>query len=268
MAIVQEQVDVYGTSVQLSIGGSGPPLLLLHGAGGGDQWNPFYDELASAFTVYAPVHPGWGDTWMPDWLDGIDDLVLHYAGFIELLNLGKPIVFGTSVGGWIAAELAIYRPDLVSALVLVDPAGFRPENPEWQIDFFNESPQDLMTKLFADPATAAAMAPPGGVSVDFLTKQYRGNAALARLMWRRNYDPKLRFRAARIRAPTIIFWGAQDGLFSVEHGKTVARDVPGAELVIVENAGHIPYLEQPEAFLKAFWPFMAKHGLTKAPVGT
>ncbi|HXG35653.1 MAG TPA: alpha/beta hydrolase [Dehalococcoidia bacterium] len=262
MAVVAEQVSIYGTEVRLRKAGVGPDLLFLHGAGGGDQWFPVYDQIAEAFTLYAPLHPGWGDTWMPDWLEGIDDLVFHYASFIEDLALQKPVLFGTSLGGWIAVELAIYRPDLVSALVLVDPAGFRPENPDWQLDIFNEAPQELFAKLFADPAKAMAMRPPPeGATIDLMVGQYRGSAALARLMWRRNYDPKLRLRAARIKAPCAVFWGAQDQLFTLEHGKTVARDIPGAELVVIDNAGHVPYLEQPEAFLRAFWAFVKKHNL-------
>lgn len=261
----EERVDIWGTSVQLRRAGSGPPLLFLHGAGGGDEWSPVHDALAQTFTVVAPVHPGWGDEWMPEWLDGIDDLVFHYAALVEDLGLGRPVVFGVSLGGWIASELAVHRPDLVRALVLVDPAGFRPEQPEWQLDLFNEAPDALMAKLFADPAKAVAMMPADGITIDFMMKQYRGNAALARLTWRRAYDPKLRRRASRITAPTLVFWGDKDGLFTIEHGRTVARDIPGAELVVIEDAGHIPYMEKPEPFFDAFWSFVVRHELAPVP---
>jgi pimeloyl-ACP methyl ester carboxylesterase len=255
------RVSVDGTEVDVTRAGSGPPLLYLHGGGGAEPWTPFHADLAKRFTLIQPTHPGWGEQWMPDWLEGIEDLVLHYAAFIEDQGLGRPVVFGNSLGGWIAAELAVYRPDLVSGMILVDPAGFRPENPDWQMDLFYEAPEELLGKLFADPEKAAALMPPEGVTTDFIVRQYRGSAALARLMWRRNYDPKLRRRAARIKAPTLVIWGDSDQLIHPEHGRTVARDIPGAEFVLIGNAGHIPYLEQPQATLEAILRFADRHGL-------
>lgn len=265
----QETIEVGSTKVAMKIGGSGPPLLFLHGAGGGAQWSPLHESLTSQFTVYAPIHPGWGDEWMPEWLDTVEDLVFHYGLFAQQLGLREITVLGVSLGGWIAAEFAAFRPDLCKALILVDPAGFKPENPAWQQDLFDCAPADMPKLLFADPAKMAAMAggqagPPG---VDAMLEMYRGNAALARLMWRRNYDPKLRLRASRITAPTLIVWGAQDGLFRVEHGRTVARTIPGSEFVVIDGAGHVPYMEQPEAFSNAFWAFVQKHQLASVPEG-
>lgn len=180
MDVTRSRATVEGAEVDLVRGGAGPALLYLHGGGGPEPWTPFHAALAQRFTVCAPTHPGWGDEWMPDWLEGIDDLVLHYAAFIEDQRLGRPVIFGTSLGGWIAAELGVYRPDLVGGLILADPAGFRPERPEWQMDLFYEAPEELLGKLFADPAKAAALMPPEGVTTDFIVRQYRGSAALAR----------------------------------------------------------------------------------------
>lgn len=264
MDVTHSRVKVDDTEVGVARAGSGPTLLYLHGGGGPDPWTPFHAALAERFTVVAPTHPGWGETWMPDWLEGIDDLVLHYAAFIEDQQLGRPVVFGTSLGGWIAAELAVYRPDLVAGLILADPAGFRPENPDWQLDLFYEAPDQMLGKLFADPSRAMALMPEGGVTTDFIVAQYRGMSALSRLMWRRNYDPKLRRRAARIKAPTLVLWGEADQLFKPEHGRTVARDIPGSEFALVADAGHIPYIEQPQATLEIVQRFLAKHRLGQA----
>ena len=91
-------VDVRGTRVQLMSAGDGPPLVFLHGAGGGN-WLPGLARLAERFHVYAPVHPGFGRSDdRPDW-DRIDDYVFHYLDFLETLGLDRVHLAGASLGG-------------------------------------------------------------------------------------------------------------------------------------------------------------------------
>ena len=79
--------------------GSGEPVVFLHGAGGTRMWIPFYERLSESVDLIAPEHPGFGDTEFPEWLDGFDDLVLHYRDFFDLLGLERFHLVGYSLGG-------------------------------------------------------------------------------------------------------------------------------------------------------------------------
>src|SRR5262245_35730572 len=98
---------VNGCNIALMRGGSGPPLLVLHGASGAGTWLPFMTTLAESFDVIVPEHPGFGASDTPDWLDNIHDLAYFYLDFLSELSLTGVHLVGLSLGGWIAAELAV-----------------------------------------------------------------------------------------------------------------------------------------------------------------
>ncbi len=101
-------------------GGKGPPLVYLHSAGGEMDWTAFHDGLAKNFSVIAPAHPGFSLSEGLDQIDDIHDLAWHYVDFFEQFDLRNVPVVGFSLGGWLAVELAILRPELVGKLVMVE----------------------------------------------------------------------------------------------------------------------------------------------------
>ena len=80
--------------------------------------------------MWAPSHPGFGRSGDADWMEGIDDLARFYLWFIEAAELGRPHLLGHSIGGWTAAEMATMSPGAIDRLVLVAPAGLKPETGE------------------------------------------------------------------------------------------------------------------------------------------
>ena len=94
-------------SVNVMRGGKGPPLLFLHGAGGAGVWLPFMAALSEHYDVIVPDHPGFGRSDTPEWLDALSDLAYFYLDFIEALDLDQLHLIGNSLGGWIAAEIAV-----------------------------------------------------------------------------------------------------------------------------------------------------------------
>ena len=122
-----ELIEVAGTRLQVLQGGSGAPLLVLHGAGGNPGWLPYHRALAQQFTVYAPSHPGYDRSSRPDWMSTMNDMAHFYRQFIEELGLAPVHLMGFSMGGWLAAELAALCPPYVQSLVLVDAAGIKPQ---------------------------------------------------------------------------------------------------------------------------------------------
>ena len=110
--------------------GSGPPVVFLHGAGG-PAWDPFLDDLANHFTVYAPSLPGTeGNPDAVREIRGLWELMLHYYEVFDQLGLDSPAVIGHSFGGMLAAEIASTNPERVSKLVLISAIGlWREEQP-------------------------------------------------------------------------------------------------------------------------------------------
>src|SRR5574339_351359 len=123
-------LDVRGVRTHVMQAGRGRPLLVLHPEFAADTWSPYHDELAGHFRVVAPDHPGFGKSDRPEWLDEMSDVVLHYIDLLDLLEVDRISIVGTSLGGWIAAALAIAHPERVERLVLAAPGGIKVDGVE------------------------------------------------------------------------------------------------------------------------------------------
>lgn len=104
-------------------GGSGEPLVFLHGAGGLDLQSEFLSRLAERFHVFAPLLPGYGDSEECAELRTMLDFTLHTFDVVEALGLREPVLVGASMGGMIAAEMAAVAPHEVERLGLIAPTG-------------------------------------------------------------------------------------------------------------------------------------------------
>src|SRR3982074_3761444 len=122
-----EMVTVDGAKIRLSRGGpaaaDAPPLVFLHGAGGHTGWMAFLEELATRFAVFAPEHPGFGQSDDPPWLDEIADLADFHLDLLKALGLDRVHLMGTSLGGWVAAEMAVRSTTPLASLTLVGAVG-------------------------------------------------------------------------------------------------------------------------------------------------
>jgi len=240
--------------VTVSERGSGSPVLLLHGGAGPDSVTGFGDQLAARLPVrvLTPVHPGFGGTPRPSSLDSIGKLALVYRELLAELDLTEVTVAGSSIGGWIAAELALAAPDRVSRLVLLDAAGLdSADHPI--VDFFSLTPAQIAELSWANPEghqiDVAAM-------TDAQRAVFAGNrAALLAYGGQAMADPTLASRLADVAAPTLVIWGEADRIVTPGYGKEYAAAIPDASFRLVPGAGHLPQLENPEAVLAAFGEF-------------
>jgi pimeloyl-ACP methyl ester carboxylesterase len=247
-------VDVRDTPVRLQRAGAGPPLLYLHGAGAGGRWLTFQDALTEGFDVLAPTHPGHAGSPAADWIEDILDLAFHYLDLLDALGLDRVHLVGASLGGWIAAEMAVIASHRLRSLVLIDPVGIKVEGWIYPFLFGMELPQVVAT-VFHRPEAALALAP-RDQSIDTLVELYRQNAALARVAWNPYlYDPRLSRRLARITVPTLLAWGEHDRLAPLVCADAWRKEIPGARLVTFAGSGHVPHLEEPVAVAAAVAEF-------------
>jgi pimeloyl-ACP methyl ester carboxylesterase len=254
----ERTVEVQGIQTHLFEAGqpSAPAMLYLHGTLLGNLWLDFHQRLAQQFHLCAIDIPGFGLTARPDWMRDMSDYILYLRDLVDALGLDKPTVVGHSLGGWMAAELAVWYPERVGKLVLSNAAGIRVKGTPIA-DLFAMNPQELLAAVFDDPSAAAPLMP-AEMSVDYILDQYRQRTTLASLAWNPHFDPKLERRLAWVSCPTLIVWGTTDRLIPAAYADAWHRAIKGSEVVMLQGTGHMPMFEQPEAWSRAVAAFAAR----------
>jgi pimeloyl-ACP methyl ester carboxylesterase len=229
--------------------GDGRPYLVLHGGAGPQSVARFGQLLAEKghHRVLTPTHPGFGGTPRPEGLDSVAKLAALYRGLLDDLGLEDVTVVGNSVGGWIAAEMAVAGTTRLSGLVLLDAVGIDVKGhpvadvaglslPEVQALSFHDP-----TPFRVDPATVpdaqrAIMAANG--------------AALAVYAGSTMADPTLLGRLRGIAVPTVVLWGESDQIVDPAFGRAYAAAIDGARFEVLAATGHVPQMETPDLVLQ------------------
>jgi pimeloyl-ACP methyl ester carboxylesterase len=241
----KRDVVVDGVRVQLLEAGQGEPLVYLHGAG---TTSGFQDllPLASARRLIIPIHPGFGASDDDPAINSVLDYVVHYGALFDELNFHEPVdLVGHSLGGWMASLIAVFSSHRVRRLALACPAGLRlKEHPT--VDMFKIRAEQVPSQIVSSPE-ALARIPAVNLTNDVKIARYREMTSLARIIWDRNYEPKLARWLGRISVPTLLLWGAQDRIIPVEQAAHWARHIRGSEISLLEGAGHLLFFEAPDA---------------------
>jgi pimeloyl-ACP methyl ester carboxylesterase len=250
-----------GTSDELTLEierrGSGPPLLLIPGEEGLERDAPFLDELAKSYEVIIPFPPGFGRSTRPDWITHPDDIAYMMLDVVDDYGLANVPVLGFSFGGWIAAEMATKDDSFIAKLVLVAPYGIKTGKPTERdiADVWLLHPDEVMARKWHDPAKGKRDFTT--MPEDKLTIVARNTESFARFGWEPYlHNPKLRHRLHRIKVPTLLVWGENDGLVTPVYGETYRKLIPDARLAVIPQAGHLPQIEQPQAFLTELRKFL------------
>ena len=238
-----EMLEIQGCRVEVLRGGAGPALLFLHGAGGANIWAPYMDALAERFDLIVPSHPGFGNSDTPDWLDNISDLAYFYLDFMAALDLGGIHLVGHSLGGWLAAEIAVRSTARIRTLTLVSPAGLHVKGVP-KGDLFLWNPETRARNTFFDQKLAEAR-----IAAEFTPEQadiqLKNHFTTARLAWHpRFYNPDLHKWLHRVDVPTMILWGDSDKVFPPAYGAAYHALIPRSELRIIPQCGHLPHQEK------------------------
>ncbi|HEY3697126.1 alpha/beta hydrolase [Phenylobacterium sp.] len=247
-----EQLDVAGRTVEVLTQGRGRPLVYLHAGDGIEPSLGFIERLARSFKVIAPSHPGFGAS-PRHGLRDIHDLAYHTLDLLETLELEAPVVAGSSFGGWIAAEMAVRAPARLGGLVLIDAVGIKTGGPEDRniVDIFSHTPEALNALSYNRPPPMPA---PADLAAALRIASNR--ESLSRFAWSPTlHNPRLRRWLHRITTPTLVVWGADDRIVAPDYGRAYAQGVPGARFELIEDAGHYPQREQPEAVARAVEAF-------------
>jgi pimeloyl-ACP methyl ester carboxylesterase len=250
-----------GTRCRVLEGGSGAPLVFLHGAGGLLPDNPFLERLAQRYHVLAPEWPGYGDSTGEELLEDMLDFTLHGWDLVEALGLRQPHLVGHSMGGMIAAEMACLAPREVGRLVLAAPAGLWLDAHPIP-DIFALLPYQLAEVLFHDPAQGQALLTGGADLADmealreFYIASQRRLAVAGKILFPIP-NRRLSKRLYRLAADTLLVWGADDRLIVPAYAAHWQALIPGARVAMIDGAGHMLPYEQPDAFARAVDTFLS-----------
>jgi pimeloyl-ACP methyl ester carboxylesterase len=248
--------------VTLTERGQGRPVLILHGGGGPQTVTGFADLLADTRNarVITPTHPGFGGTTRPDSLDSVGGLAALYAGLLAELDLADVTVIGNSIGGWIAAEMALLGSGRVSSFIIVDGVGIEvPGHPV--ADFFSLTMDQVAQLSYFDPdkfrIDPAALPPAAQAAM-------AGNrATLAVYAGTTMGDASLAGRLGGVTTPTLVLWGEADQIADADFGRAFAAAIPGAEFRLLTGTGHLPQLETPDQLLQVAWDFADTHAASQ-----
>lgn len=247
-------------NVELLQGGSGEPLLFLHGSGG-VRHGPYLDMLAERFTVYAPSHPGFGESTGIEELDDIIDLALFYHDLLDELGLESVHVLGHSLGGMLGAELAALCQHRVRKLVLSNPVGlWRDDEPV--VDFFALTPSEYLSHMLHDvdasPAKEAFATPESPEeAMEAMYQRLQSFSAAGKFLWPIP-DKGLKRRIHRIKAQTLIVWGESDRLVPPSYAEDFQSKITDSRVAILSECAHVPMLEKPDEFVSLVAEFLTE----------
>ncbi|TFD56973.1 alpha/beta hydrolase [Cryobacterium sp. Hh7] len=236
-----------GIVLDLKVFGSGPAILLLHGAEGSEGNKELIQALALDHTVYVPTHPGFGLSPMPTWFRGVDDIAYTYLNLLDQLNLRNVHLVGLQFGAWVAAELAIRDCSRLGQLTLVNPIGIKVGAPTEReiLDVFATARELVDAARFAAPDKNPLRDLKSADLSDVLLLS-RNEEALATYAWEPYmHNPRLKYWLSRISIPCIVVRGEQDGIVGPDYAQAFVDYIPKSSLVLVPDAGHCAQIDRP-----------------------
>lgn len=251
------KVDVRGTGLHYERAGSGEPLLLIQGMSGTHlSWGePFRAVLTEGFDVIVFDNRGIG---LSDRFDGsftIAELAEDTAELLERLEIASAHVVGISMGGMIAQELALARPELLRSLTLGctycggEGSRLMPrENVEKLAAGMSSGDRDKAIRASYEVNLSPAFRADEDAYAAFhqMATEVPAAKKTIELQLQAIFGHDTSGRIGEISAPTLIVHGTEDGVLPIDNGRQIAALMPQARLEVLENVGHMFWWEQPQ----------------------
>lgn len=260
MAASEKSAQVGGATLKYLEGGSGAPLLVLHGELGFPGWTDAYESLSKTRKLIIPLHPGFGVSDRIDWIMNMRDQACFYTRFLQEQALLPIDVLGFSLGGWIAAEMAVNNAGQFRHMALAAPFGIRPPSGEIR-DLFATPTQNYIDASMFDPVGAPELSKLYGAPGP---KQYEmwedARAESARLAWAPYmFNPSLPHLLGGVKGlPTLVLWGKDDRIIPAGAADVFATAIAGAKVEMFDKCGHMPEIEKKDQFLAKLTAFLAQ----------
>lgn len=270
-----------GSEAHWLAAGSGDPVVLVHGLGNSSlAWRRVIAGLARDHRVLAPDLPGFGHSSPVRTAHLLDAYVDFVAELVETAGRGVPAaVVGNSTGGAVALRLALTRPQLVSRLVLVDPAGVGQGVPSWwRLVRFEPlvrllsavpltlTPRPVLERVIGEAYRRMAFADPANASdrtVRLFAERLNSRERIHRFLRSAHqvvdaFQSEVQSIEQPLPVPVMAVWGRKDRLVPLHDALVLLERIGQLQVRIIEDSGHSPQLEQPQAFLDAVGDFLAR----------
>jgi pimeloyl-ACP methyl ester carboxylesterase len=255
---VDRTFDVGGLSIRVHESGNGSPFIVLHHSTG-PFWTPFYDRLAESFTVMAPDLPGFGSSERPTDARSPRDLAIRCLQLLDQLDTGPVGLAGFGLGGWVAAEMATMNQRAFTSLALIGAAGIKPRN-GYIYDPMMGSYTEYARLGFANDErferTLGIEPAPQLVELWDYSREMTARVTWRPWMWSGQLPGLLR----GVKTPSLVVWGDSDRIIPLDCGEQYAELIPNARLEIIEEAGHVVDIEQPDVLADLIADFAASQG--------
>jgi pimeloyl-ACP methyl ester carboxylesterase len=257
--VTERFVSVNGDDCRVWEKGSGEPVGVLAGVLGTPRWTPFLDRLAAERRVVVPSLPGFPGAGLGyEQLDSIVDWVAATLDLLDGAGLDGADLVGCCIGGALAAEVTALSPHTVKRLVLVGAYGLydddRPPANLWAMRSTQAYP---LMSVDPERVKAQVVVPEGGDEVEWPIEMQRAIVAGARLFWPL-CDVGLGKRLHRIKAPTLVAWGEDDGALPPSYAQRFAAGVSGpVEVAMLAGAAHLVDLDAPEQLADRVLSFLS-----------
>lgn len=231
------------------------PIVLLEGMGGDiPGWRRNIPNLAAECFVVAYDHRGNGHSTAPDAPVSMATFVQDCLAVLDELAIERPHVYGQSFGGFVAQELGLTHPERARSLVLAcTHAGHR-----HAVASRGRAPKDQPWLQLYAPAFAQAH--PEHVEDDLrVGRAQPQNPRGQRRQWEAVQAWDAYDRLPELRVPVLVLHGSEDQVIDVENARILAARIPGAELAVLEGAGHVYHSEQPERADEIVLDFVRRH---------
>jgi pimeloyl-ACP methyl ester carboxylesterase len=234
MAFQESRHRTRDISVRLFRDGRGTPVVYLHGAGGIAGWIPLFEQIAAKHDLLVPEHPGFGN-----------DVAMYYLDLFDEMGLKDIHLIGFSLGGWIAAEIAVRNATRLKTLTLIAPAGIRIKGIPTG-DNFIWGPEENARNVFYDQRFAEQMiAQMQQASPEDVERALANRYMSARLGWEpRWFNPDLERWLHRIKLPTLALWGEDDKVIPAAYADLWRQRVPGVRIEVTPQCGHLLPIEK------------------------
>jgi len=260
-----------GVALEVTDTGSGPALLLVHGFGGAkEDFADHVDALAGRHRVVTFDHRGHGESDDPPDVSAysLDRMATDVLGVVDTLGIDGFRLLGHSMGGMVARRFVLAHPSRVDALVLMDTSpgpvpGIDPQLAGLAAQVALDDGKDVLRPMLD---AAGTLETPAYLRLLEERPGYREFedykwSSLSGVMWAAMareivHQPNQLALLAKVRCPTLVIVGAEDESF-VEPSRQMAAVIPGAELVVVPDAGHSPQFENPLPWFDALDGFLA-----------
>lgn len=246
-------IELDTLKIAYQVKGTGIPVVVLHGWGAeANTFRYVLDRLSETHQIYALDLPGFGLSELPPAAWDASDYAKLLTKFFDLLNIDKAHLIGHSYGGRISIVMGAEQPEMVDKLILVDSAGIiPPRTAKYYLQISLAKVGRLMRKCGASGKRLA-----DSISNRVGSKDYQ-QAGPMRATLVKSVNQNLRPLLPKIQASTLLIWGENDTDTPISFGEIMQDEIPNAELVILKDAGHFSFLDQPKQFCQAVETFLA-----------